>query len=111
MMTAIIKRFKWFFACALLVAIGMIIQLLFFPAPLPHTGFSLTTQHQTPDISILLAEVAMFCFGFGFAEDYYRCKYGEEPCLLFRKKSELKRDKKKYPMTWFWLWITHQLKE
>lgn len=64
------------------------------------------------DFPVVLASLT---FGAAMAEDWYRCKYGDNPTLMFKTEEEfreiMKRDIAKYPFTKYWYKVTGHLKE
>jgi hypothetical protein len=106
----VIKRFKLFVMCGILVTVGIVVQLIIFPETMAAPA-SVWGVGQIPVIILPFAYMTMFFFGAAVCEDYYRCKYDNKPYLLFQKKDDMNRDIKKYPITRVWYWITGQLKE
>jgi hypothetical protein len=107
----VIKRFKLFIMSSILFLVGVVIQEIFFPNITPSQPYLLMGIGQIPVIVYVFVILATLCFGAGFAEDYYRCKYDDKPYIFFQKKDDMDRDIKKYPITKFWYKLTGQLEE
>jgi len=90
-----IKRYKFFVMVAVFVIVG-VVQLIVYP------DLQVQPNALTPTTSMIFSDLEMLCFGVGVSQDYYRCRNGDKPTLLFKDREETKKGMedsiKKYPI-------------